>query len=78
MTLLEQTALTILRAATSANVGIEIKITAPDGMNSPALRAKQILYRFKNENPEFKNLQIRLAPTDPNNRLWLVKQQEDF
>jgi len=50
MTLLEQGARQILLSAVMAEVGIVVEISDPSGtIIAPALRAKQVLYRFKSE-----------------------------
>ncbi len=74
--LLAQNARRILNEALSAPIGIQVLIEAP-GMTSPALRAKQVLYRFKKEDRVFAHLQIRLHPTDPDNRLWVLNATEN-
>lgn len=75
-TLLAQTARVILAEALGAEVGIVVEVAAP-GMVAPALRAKQTLYRFKNENSDFRNIQIRLSPENPDTELWLINSRED-
>jgi hypothetical protein len=66
----------ILREALSSEHGIQIVIhDPPTPVPAKSLRAKSILLRFKNENPdEFGTLVIRPAPYDPNNRLWITKE----
>ena len=72
----------ILDACLSSVHGIIINIETPEGedVNTPALRAKQILYRFRQElpNPEYKSIQIRQSPDNPNNSLWLIKNPESI
>lgn len=48
-------------------------------MISPALRAEQILYRFRKElgDPELLKIQIRLSPDDPDHEIYLIKQGDD-
>jgi len=79
-TLIEIAALTILDACIASQHGIIVKIEKreSDDVNTPALRAKQILYRFRKENgnPEYLNIQIRLSPDDPDTELWLLKTPE--
>jgi len=74
--LLAQTARVILAEALTSEVGIVVEVSAP-GMVAPALRAKQTLYRFKNENRDFRNIQIRLSPEFPDTELWLLNNRED-
>ena len=78
MSLQSQIAYTILRHATQSENGIQVLIhQPPTPIPGKTLRAKSILYRYKNENPdEFHSLVIRLAPHDPDNRLWITKEQE--
>lgn len=73
-TLLAEIAHRILNAALEAQVGIEVLIEAPPQVMTPTLRAKQVLLRFKREDANFANLQIKLAPHDPDHRLWLIKK----
>jgi hypothetical protein len=62
-----------LRAAISAQFGVRIRVISIDTVVAPTLRAKQILYRFRREfGPDFRAVQIRLDPRDPDNRLWLI------
>lgn len=75
-TLLAQTARVILAEALGAEVGTIVEVFAP-GMVAPALRAKQTLYRFKNENADFRNIQIRLSPENPDTELWLLNNREE-
>ena len=77
-TALELTAYNALRAAAEAEVGVVIRAEQPpssERMIAVALRAKQVLYRFRKEFGEarFLALQIRLSPDDPDNELWLIK-----
>lgn len=75
MTLLRDSVLNILNEAISRETGIVVRVESPGGMVTPVLRAKQVLYRFKSENTDFKNLQIRISPDDPDHELWLIKTQ---
>lgn len=72
-TLLAQTARAILSAALASPFGTVVHIQPTSDLASPALRAKQVLYRFKKENADFAQIQIKFAPDSPNTRLWLVK-----
>ena len=80
-TLLELASLAILNACVASDHGIIIKIETrgETDVNTPALRAKQTLYRFRKEsgNPEYKNIQIRLSPDNPDTELWLLKQPDE-
>lgn len=71
-TLLAQNARRILAQVINLEVGGRVKVMARD-MIAPANRGRQVLYRFKNEDPKFSNLQIRLDPDEPNNYLWLIR-----
>ena len=73
--LLAQTARVILAEALTSEVGIVVEVQAP-GMVAPALRAKQVLYRYKSENSDYRNIQIRLSPDNPDSELWLVNNRE--
>lgn len=59
---------------------IRIETNRANEINTPALRAKQVIYRFRQEfgNPEYTNIQVRLSPTDPDNELWLIKTSSDL
>jgi ClpP class serine protease len=76
MTLLRDSVIHILREAISRETGMVIRVESPGGMVTPVLRAKQVLYRFKSENTDFKNLQIRISPDNPDHELWLIKTEE--
>lgn len=73
---LELAALHALRAATNARLGVSLRIETPGGESvvTPALRAKQIIYRFRKAlgDPQFAKIQVRLSPDDPDHRLWLI------
>lgn len=71
-TLLAQNARRVLLAATMVEVGIRVKVLARD-LIDPAGRGRQVLYRFKNEDPALSQLQIRHDPDDPKNYLWLIR-----
>lgn len=73
-TLLQSLVDQILREAISSEFGITVDITVlSEDVVTPSLRAKQILYRFKKENPDFDAIQIKLSPTNPDLELWLIK-----
>jgi len=76
-TLLELGARQILNAAIQAEVGITVRIDVPQDstMTTPSLRAKQVLYRFSKEDADFKDLQIRLSPDDPDKELWIINKR---
>jgi hypothetical protein len=74
-TLLAAGAFQILSQAAQAETGIIVEVTAPTPMIAPALRAKQVLYRFKSENSDFANIQILLSPDNPDGELWLVNRR---
>lgn len=71
-TLLAQNATRILLAATTAEIGLRVRVIARD-LIDPAGRGRQVLYRFKNENPKLSAIQIRHDPDDPKNYLWLIR-----
>lgn len=73
-TLLRRSTVAILNEALKTDYGIAVSVHAPN-MTTPSLRAKQVLYRFKNENSDFANLQIRLSPDDPDNELWIINTE---
>lgn len=81
-TLIEIAALTILDACVQSEHGIIVKVERreTEDVNTPALRAKNILYRFRkdNGNPDYLNIQIRLSPDDPDTELWLLKTPESL
>ena len=75
-TLMATQAEAVLRAAARSEFGIRVRVIAlRDDIMTPALRARQVLYRFRNElgAEEFKDLQIRLSPDDPEHRLWIIR-----
>jgi hypothetical protein len=73
MTLAADNARQILRAALAADIGIIVDVEASDVMIQPTSRAKQILYRFKQEDYEFKDLTIRFDKDEPDKALRIVK-----
>lgn len=75
-TLLASVANNILLQTLMTEVGIEVKVISPVPLTNPALRAKQVLYRFKKENPDFANIQIKFAPESPSDTLWLINLRE--
>lgn len=72
MTLLADSARRILREALSSEVGIVVVVQADPSMTTPTFRAKQVLYRFKSEDADFRNLQIIFSPDDPEHRIWIL------
>ena len=73
MTLQADIARNILAEALRSEIGICILIEPTDPTIGATLRAKQILYRYKQENADYQILQIRLDPTNPDHRLWIIK-----
>jgi hypothetical protein len=73
MTLAADNARNILRAALAADIGIIVDIEADPTMIQPASRAKQILYRFKQEDHDFKDLTIRFDKDSPDKALRIIK-----
>ncbi len=76
-TLLATNARRILILAITSEHGIRVKAQAPNTI-SPAVRARTVLYRFKNEDPQFKNITIRLDPDEPNHFLWVIRTDTGF
>lgn len=74
MTLLADNARRILHRALQAQVGIRVHVAPTGEMMAPTWRAKQTLYRFKQEDVDFKNLQIEFDGRDPDNYLVIVKR----
>lgn len=72
MTALQLQALGVLRAAAAAMHGVVVR-------TSEALRAKQILQRFRRESgeSELQKVHIHHSPTDPEHELWLIKEGDD-
>lgn len=70
--LLAQNARQILTRAAMSDIGLEVKVEVVGDLPSPALRAKQILYRFKKENRDWQHIQVRLHPTEPENKIWVI------
>lgn len=73
MTLLADISRRILAEAARSEHGIVVRIETAAPITAKTLRAKQVLYRFKKDDPQLDNISIRLAPNDPDNFLWLVK-----
>ena len=68
-----------LEACEQTEIGVVLVITTPETSDvvSPALRAKQILYKvIKDNRARFGNIQIRFHPTDPENRLLLLNRSD--
>lgn len=78
MTALAEQATKILYQALELDLGAVYRVVSDDDSPSPALRAKQILYRFRSElgDPELKRLQIRLDPHFPDTQLWVIKTDD--
>jgi hypothetical protein len=74
MTLLADSARNILREAIVSELGIVVRVQPTSDMIAPALRAKQVLYRFRQEDSDFATLQIVLSPTDPDREIWIIKK----
>lgn len=72
-TLLAQNARQILLQALATEFGLLIRVQCADAMVTPALRARQVLYRFKKEDSDFDELHFRLDPDDPDNCLWIIR-----
>jgi hypothetical protein len=77
MSLQEDIARNILRAAIDSELGIRVRIEPTSNTPSPTARAKQILYRYKQENSEYANLQIRFDSEDPDNFLMIIKTENE-
>lgn len=73
MTLAADNARAILRAALESEIGIIVDVEAASEMVQPTMRAKQILYRFKQEDYEFRDLTIRFDPDEPDKALRILK-----
>jgi len=73
MTLQADNARRILRRAFDSNTGIIVDVEPTGEMMAPTWRAKQILYRFKQEDADFKRLQIEFDPDTPDTALWILK-----
>ncbi len=80
MSILSAQAESCLRQVLKAKYGIQIYVaqTGLGGVVTPALRARQILYRFRQEigDAELNKIQIKTCPHDPDNRLWLLKMED--
>jgi hypothetical protein len=71
-TLLRINARRILTQVLDCPVGARIRAVSPT-LTSPAQQGRAILYRFKNEDPEFESIHIRSDPDDADNFLWLIR-----
>lgn len=62
---------TILRAATSAELGLVLRTNDP-------YRARASLYKARKDigDIELAALQIRTSPDDPEHELWIIKRSE--
>jgi hypothetical protein len=76
-TLLSQTARAILDSAYNSPHGIIVEIQPIGPTVAPAMKAKQILYRFKKENADYSAIQIKFSPDDPDRELWLIRNREN-
>lgn len=80
MTPLELTCLTFLDRCVESAFGIVVRVeeAGAELTVTPALRAKQVLYRMRKElgNPAFENIRIDLSPDDPERELWLLNMAE--
>jgi hypothetical protein len=80
MTPLEITCLTFLERCAASTFGIVARVeeAGAELTVTPALRAKQVLYRIRKEigNPQFDNIRIDLSPDDPDRELWLINMPE--
>ncbi len=73
-TLFDETAYHFLSEALSSDFGIKVRVIIPGhSMVTPSIRARQIFYRIRAEYPDFKPIQIRISPDDPDNQIWLLK-----
>jgi len=63
--------LSVLQAAASATVGIVLRTNNP-------MKARQVLYTFRRAwgSPEFADLQIRAAPGEADNTLWILRHSQ--
>lgn len=79
MTLAADNARSILRAALDADlgVGIIVDVEAMGEMIQPATRAKQILYRFKQEDHDFRDLAIKFDKYEPDKALRVYRISAD-
>jgi len=75
MTLLADNARIILRQAFESEIGIIVDVEAHSEMATPTWRAKQVLYRFKQEDYDYKHLQIEFDPDEPDKALWIIKRE---
>ena len=71
-TLAKANAWRILEQALDCEVGLRVRVIST-GMKDPAFRGRQVLYRYRNEEPRFGQLQIRQDPDEPENFLWLIR-----
>jgi len=81
MSILSNQAESVLRQALESPLGIQVLVYQDrenGAVTTPTLRARQILYRFRHEigDKELEKIQIRLCPTDPDQRLWLIKMSD--
>ena len=66
--------LQILHDAKASTVGLIVRIETDPSRDSvtPALRARQMMYRFRAGDPELQTLNIRLSPDSPDTELWII------
>lgn len=73
----EVLAIQVLEDALSASeYGIEVQVFYDKPMIGLTQRAKGILYKYKKENPRFRDLVIKFCPYDPDNKLWIYTGDE--
>ena len=77
MTLQADIALNVLRAAVQSQFGIRLRVDPISPVVQAASRAKQILYRFKQENSDFANLIIKFDNLDPEHYLWIYPSSSE-
>jgi len=75
--LLAQNARQILALALDSDFGIRVKLEMFGDLPNIALRAKQVLYRFKKENNDYDILGIAFDPDEPD-YIWVVKDNPDL
>ena len=77
---IEITCMTFLERCVASPFGIVARVeeAGQDLTVTPALRAKQVLYRVRQElaNPLYKDIKIDLSPDNPDRELWLVNMDE--
>lgn len=83
MTILFEDAELILYQALEAQVGIQVRVVDWQPENSapvvaPTIKARSFLYQVRKElgDVELEDLEIHLCPSDPDQRLWLIKKEK--